>query len=413
MYSSQEDLFADNFKSICLDITEGTSCALEAADISQRDDNFHYTFPNSNISVHISTTDSNSGQNMRFSVQIKHDDFCRSLNMRNKTDANIMLTPSVLLLSSKLASPSSSEYPVQSEFIEQLLDFPSEEAVIFGTFDGTVYALPLEEGAKLRQSDNINGDIKECLFCITSNGLLSACYSTPNQHLVFYRIPPLDPNKRRSFTCTPHCSWLHILSSDGFLLSFVLAHIDGKLLCTPAAYPHKPPFRHVAPFIGEVDAPKDHSERGTIDFNIASSSEKLDVALEWRLLNIKDFITLPGGQIGAVNRETGNHLPLADYIANYESPAVATRVSSKSISSLRSEVIFNRLHRAVVDSIFTGLPSDQSILRTTVRLKSLQDLPGYCDLHTDKDSFNLAMIVTLDLPISKDFISFSPPMILT
>ncbi|KAM3182448.1 hypothetical protein ACTXT7_012346, partial [Hymenolepis weldensis] len=309
----------------------------------------------------------------------------------------------------------------------QLLGFPSEEVIILGAFDGTVYAFPLEEGTKWRpifnvpspqsvshfsmmyhipslENENVNGDIEECLFGITDDGLVAACYSIPNQgrHLVFYRIPSLDPNKRRSFTCTPQGSWLHILSSDGFLLSFMFAHIDGRLICTPAVYPQKPSFRHIDPYTGSIYKPKSHSEVGTINFNITSSSEEFDVALKWRSLNIKDLITLPGGQIGAVNQDTGNDLPLTDYISRYQSPDVSNKASSKYISPLRSEVIFSRLHRAVADNIFLRLPSDQTILRTTVRLKSLQDLPGYCEFHTDKDSSNLAMIVQINLPPSDD-----------
>lgn len=110
----------------------------------------------------------------------------------------------MLLLSSKLKLPSSTEYPVRPEFIRQLIGFTSQEIIILGTFDGNVLAFPLEEGAELRrmfyfpapqpvsdfsvlyhisslESDDVDADIDECLFAITSSSFLSACYSTPDQ----------------------------------------------------------------------------------------------------------------------------------------------------------------------------------------------------------------------------------------
>lgn len=78
MYSSQEDLFADNCKSICLDKTEGTFGELEATDIPQQDSSFHHVFPNSNIFVNINISASNRDQIKCFSVQVGHNRFFKS-----------------------------------------------------------------------------------------------------------------------------------------------------------------------------------------------------------------------------------------------------------------------------------------------------------------------------------------------
>ncbi|KAM7534859.1 hypothetical protein Aperf_G00000113010 [Anoplocephala perfoliata] len=246
------------------------------------------------------------------------------------------------------------------------------------------------------ENDDVDADIDECLFAVTNSNFLAACYSAPDlgRQLVFYRLPALDHEQNNQLvSCTPHCSWLHVLSSGGYLLSLVFAHIKGRLICTPALFPCKPPRRRVNPFVGEIGLTTETSLTEITDLSMSRSAGEISEAFGWRPLEIKELFMLPGGQIGAVNMYTGSRSPLNDYICNYERSVVAKGDLSDSLSLLKSEVIFHRLYRALVDTLFTGTSSEQQLLDTTVRLKSLQDLPGYCSSHTNRSASALALDV--------------------
>lgn len=109
---------------------------------------------------------------------------------------------------------------------------------------------------------------------------------------------------------------------------------------------------------------------------------------------------LLGGQVGAVNMRTESRSPLEKYIFTHELPNVSKSNLSDSLTLLKSEVTFHRLHRAFVDALFAGTSSTQHLLDTTVRLKSLQDLPGYCGFHISRGSSALALNVQIVLPVS-------------
>ncbi|VDM26981.1 unnamed protein product, partial [Hydatigera taeniaeformis] len=92
-----------------------------------------------------------------------------------------------------------------------------------------------------------------------------------------------------------------------------------------------------------------------------------------------EMVRLSGGQLGAVHRETGERLALTDYISKYE--VAETEVDSlgmQSVETIRADIIFHRLYRAVVEAVFKGPDSDSpSPLHTTVELCTLEDLPGF------------------------------------
>lgn len=74
MYSSQEDLFADNFKSILPDRVEDSFCEVEIPAVRPKSNIVQHVFPNSNICINIVMSPTENDQIMCFSVNIELKD---------------------------------------------------------------------------------------------------------------------------------------------------------------------------------------------------------------------------------------------------------------------------------------------------------------------------------------------------
>ncbi|KAL5966322.1 hypothetical protein TSMEX_005983 [Taenia solium] len=333
-----------------------------------------------------------------------------------------------LLLSTKLNTPTSNEYPISADFMKRVTGLTSSEVLIFGVADGSVFALPMAKSAKIKrifhfpspspvsdlsmlycipspEVDGIDGDMDECLIAITMGGLLAGCYlsAVQERQLAYFRLPLHFPPSRLS--CTPFGSWLHILASDdGSLLSLSFSHTGRKeLICTPAIYPHKP-GRRVSPYAPRnLDSTSAEATVAVVDLSIARSADELDRALRWRRLNIMEVVRLSGGQLSAVHRETGERLQLTDYISKYEKlETEMDALMMPSVGRIRADIVFHRLYRAIVEVVFKEPTSESPpLLNTTVKLRAPEDLSGFrASEHPVNSALALVMKIAILAPVA-------------
>ncbi|KAL5106695.1 Dolichyl-diphosphooligosaccharide--protein glycosyltransferase subunit STT3B [Taenia crassiceps] len=446
--SSQEDLFFDQSKSLYPDTFCSSLLEVEREKCQPQCLSFFCHFPSSNLSVEVSISSQVTNHERRFLYELKsisyHEKVAFTVTKPYSVDFPLPFV--ALLLSTKLDAPTSNEYPISAAFMERVTGLTSHEVLIFGVADGSVFALPMAKSAKTKrifhfpssspifdlsmlycvpspELDIIDGDIDECLIAVTSGGLLACCYLNADRErrLAYFRLPPHFPPSRLSFT--PFGSWLHILASDdGSLLSLSFSHTGGKeLICTPAIYPHKP-GRHVSPYaLRDLDSTS--GEASVVDLSIARSADELNRAPRWRRLNILEVVRLSGGQLGAVHRETGERLKLVDYISKYEKlETEMDTLGMQSVDKIRTEIIFHRLYRAIVEAVFKGPVSISPLLNTTVELRALEDLPGFCGSEHPLNSvlalvMKIAILAPVDIPSLPrdewtDFKALSPSALL-
>ncbi|CAL8070541.1 unnamed protein product [Calicophoron daubneyi] len=115
-----------------------------------------------------------------------------------------------------------------------------------------------------------------------------------------FRTPPSPATISR---CQPQGSWLHLITLTGHVISVhfsvVISHSVGDecfsrydLLCQPANFPHLPP---------------------SLTPTCSITQEKA----KWRYMDIKDFVRLPDGHLGAL-RSSGEQIHLVDLLRQKE-----------------------------------------------------------------------------------------------
>ena len=133
------------------------------------------------------------------------------LEINANRDAPFPPPCSSVLISSKLKLPTANEYPVNVKFIKQLTGVSEREVILFGTFDGAVFALTTEKELALRRVFQFPStspifdfavlysipftrfapageDVDICLVSVTTNGLLAA-YCVIKRYAILAIIP--------------------------------------------------------------------------------------------------------------------------------------------------------------------------------------------------------------------------------
>ncbi|VDM18415.1 unnamed protein product [Hydatigera taeniaeformis] len=206
MNSSQEDLFFDQSRSLRLDAFGSSLLEIERGKFQAQHVPTYHHFSSSDLSIEVSISLHDSNNEKQFLYELKPSTYSEKVSLIVSRARSVSFPPpfAALLLSTKLDVPTSNECPISANFLQQLTGHTSHAIIVFGAADGSIFALPTTEPAKIMrifhfpslspvsdlsmlycipspELDIVDGDIDECLVAITSGGLLAACYLNADQ----------------------------------------------------------------------------------------------------------------------------------------------------------------------------------------------------------------------------------------